>query len=293
MQQRHSRAIFSSFPDVGVAYNASWFGNFFETAAAGGQNVARFWLHADGCAGLVYSSDKSVTGLTPSFTADLAALAKQAQDHKIVLQICLWSFDMCKKNEHPGDPHANLISDASATQSYLDKALVPMLKALSTFENIIIEVINEPEWCIREAPGNTDVQVSLVEMQRFVGMIAQTVHKHGKKVTVGSASLKWNSPAGPPAGSAVANYWSDAALKNATGGVSGAFLDHYQIHYYDWMFNAQWGYDPCRTNASVEYWQLDKPTIVGELPARSKHYNAAEERRRGGFQPARLCAAAR
>jgi hypothetical protein len=218
----------------------------------------------------VYGSDGSVLGLSSTFTADLTSLAKLAEESKVVLQICLWSFDMCKKGEAPGDPHADLISNVTKTDGYIANALEPMLVALKSSPNVLIEVINEPEWCMH-GPGNTDVQVAPAEMQRFVAKIAAAVHKHGKKVTVGSASLKWNSDGG----SGEINYWSDSALKLAYSS-AGAHLDHYQIHYYDWMYNDRWGYDPCRQNATVAYWKLDKPTVVGELMATSKHYTSSQ-----------------
>lgn len=40
-------------------------------------------------------------------------------------------------------------------------------------------------------------------------MIAEAVHTHSSKyITVGSASLKWNSDVNP----SVSNYWSDHAI---------------------------------------------------------------------------------
>ena len=43
---------------------------------------------------------------------------------------------------------------------------------------------------------------------------------------------------------------------------------------YDWMYDPSWGYTPCRED--VNYWLLDKPTVVGELPAFSDYYTAEE-----------------
>eukprot|EP01121_Diplochlamys_sp_Union-15-3_P001520 TRINITY_DN1130_c0_g1_i4.p1 TRINITY_DN1130_c0_g1~~TRINITY_DN1130_c0_g1_i4.p1 ORF type:complete len:203 (-),score=47.43 TRINITY_DN1130_c0_g1_i4:31-639(-) len=136
-----------------------------------------------------------------------------------------------------------------------------MVNALNSFDNVVYEVINEPEWAV-EGSGTTNEVIPVSQMQRFVAMIAEAVHTHSKAaITVGSASLKWDSTANPPA---VNNYWDDANLKAAYPSSSG-HLDFYQIHYYDWMYNPDWGYDPCRKNAA--FWKLDKPTIVGELPA--------------------------
>jgi len=194
------------------------------------------------------------------FLPELEKLVKLAQSSNVVLIITLWSFDMCKQETSTGY-HPQMFTDMTVLQSYINNALIPMLTTLNKYDNIIWEVINEPEWCIKETPGNTNFQATLAQMQRFAGAIADGIHKNSRQpVTLGSASLKWNSAT--PA--AVGNWWNDTSLRTQFPS-SDAKLDFYQFHYYDWAHNDQWGYDPCRVPAS--YWKLDKPTIVGELPA--------------------------
>lgn len=193
-----------------------------------------------------------------------------AESSNVVIIITLWSFDMCNQEVQNG-LHSDLISNVTKTQSYIENALIPIIQATSQYPNIVYEVINEPEWCINETPPSTLTSVPLSQMQRFVGMIASAIHSYSSslKVTVGSASLKWNSNVSP----AVGNWWSDDALQSATSSPS-AYLDFYQIHYYNWM--TEWGYNPAEYSAS--YWQLDKPTLVGELPSTISqyHYYTAE-----------------
>jgi hypothetical protein len=186
---------------------------------------------------------------------------------------CLWSFDMTKDftstaGKYAGK-HADLIQDTAKTRSYINNALVPMVKHLANACNLIAwEIINEPEWSI-SGPGNTTQLVSAQEMVRFCGMIAEAIHGNSNKmVTVGSACLKWHSSRQPPA---EAHYWSDSSFK-AVYNKSGAHLDFYQIHYYDWMYNADWGYDPFQATKTPAYWKLDKPTIIGESPAMAGKY---------------------
>lgn len=100
-------------------------------------------------------------------------------------------------------------------------------------------------------------------------MIAEATHSAGRKVTVGSASLKWSSHAQE----ADASYWDDDALKKAYSSNNGT-LDFYNVHYYDWMFNPTYGYDPMRANTA--HWQLDKPTVVAEMVSKSSHYSVAD-----------------
>ena len=127
-------------------------------------------MHTDGRASPSFSSDGSVSGLPSTFTSDLLSLVGLAQSHEVVLQLCLWSFDMCKDETGSGSTHASLISSECKTQSYIDNALKPMLTSLSAVDSatssIIIEIINEPEWCMNEVPCDTDDCVDAVDMQR-------------------------------------------------------------------------------------------------------------------------------
>ena len=53
-------------------------------------------------------------------------------------------------------------------QYYIDNALIPMVKALETIDNLIVwEIINEPEWIVETYQAAT-----WQELQRFVGLIA-------------------------------------------------------------------------------------------------------------------------
>jgi hypothetical protein len=111
--------------------------------------------------------------------------------------------------------------------------------------------------------------VSAQEMERFCAMIAEAIHLNsGKMATVGSACLKWCSSLQPPA---EAHYWCDSSFQ-AVYKKPLAFLDFYEIHYYDWMFNADWGYDPFQAGKTPAYWKLDKPTLIGESPAQAGQY---------------------
>jgi len=253
--------------DIGSgAFDQNWFNTFFQMCTQNHVNSARFWLHCDGRASPQFNSDGTVSGLSSTFLTELKQLTDMAKSHNVVLMICLWSFDMCK-HEATGGYHPELISNPTARSSYIQKALIPMLQALASYDNVIWEIINEPEWCIKETPGNTEFQATLVQMQAFAGAIADAIHKNSRQtVTLGSSCLKWNSDANPPA---VGNWWSDKSLQSAFSS-NQAKLDFYQIHYYDWMYNSEWGFDPMREPAT--YWKLDKPTMVGELPATGGQY---------------------
>jgi hypothetical protein len=88
-----------------------------------------------------------VSGLPPTFLADLLDVAQRARAHAIVLQLCLWSFDLCKGQS--AGIRAALVADPANTASYVANALEPMLAALrgaNLTGSVLFEVINEPEW---------------------------------------------------------------------------------------------------------------------------------------------------
>jgi len=81
----------------GGGYNATFFEEYFSKAEDNKQNIARFWVHCDGQrGGLIYNTDGSIKGLSTSFNQDLTGLLAIAANHSVVVQLCLWSFDMCK-----------------------------------------------------------------------------------------------------------------------------------------------------------------------------------------------------
>ena len=208
----------------GSAWNSTYFSTSFESIKSYGANSVRFWLHADGRSTPTFSEDGEVTGMGgPNFGSDLMQLVELAKAHELVLQLCLWSFDMCKGD----DRHADLISNVTKTDSYVKNALTPMLELLRGSKHVVIEAINEPEWCMKSF-CEADECVEVSDMQRFTAKIAEAVHSLSTlRVTTGSASLKFSS--GPPS-RGEASYWNDASLRTAFPSTVGV-LDFYNVHY--------------------------------------------------------------
>jgi len=266
----------------GHLYNPVWFENFFSQCEQYGVNCVRWWVHCDGRSSPEFDDNGYVTGLDSTFLGDFEDILKRAENHKVMVMPCLWSFDMTKDNTGGagkyGGKHSDLIRDTTKTKSYINNALIPIVKKFANTPNLFAwEIINEPEWSVNniDAGGAGDM-VTKIEMQRFCGLIAAAIHNNcNKMVTVGSASLKWCSSRIPPA---VLNMWSDSALIAASGNNSKAYLDFYQIHYYDWMYNADWGYDPFQMSPAKtpSYWKLDKAVLIGESPATAGKYTVEQ-----------------
>ena len=254
----------------GDLYSPSFFTTFFQRCQSYGVNCVRLWIHCDGRTSPEFDNSGNVTGLDTNFFSNFDDIFRIAAANNVMIMPCLWSFDMTKDFTSTAGKyaglHANLIQDTNKTRSYINNALVPMVKRYASTCNLFAwEIINEPEWSIT-GPGNTVQLVSAQEMERFCAMIAEAIHLNsGKMATVGSACLKWCSSLQPPAES---NYWCDSSFQ-AVYKKPKAFLDFYEIHYYDWMFNADWGYDPFQATKTPAYWKLDKPTLIGECPAQS------------------------
>lgn len=262
-------------------YSSAAAEQLFADVRVTGANTVRWWVFADGRGAPEFAapSGGAVTGFDATTLPSLADAVRLAEQHDVYLVFTLWSFDMLfadgtprDRGEHAGG-HRDLIVDRATRRSFLDQALLPMLRypvpgtshTVGTHPNVLgWEVINEPEWGIWEAnavDGRIPQAVSLAEMQRFVAEVAGAIHRNSAQlVTVGSASLKWNSDR---ASGAQGNFWSDAALTRYDP--DGA-LNFYQIHYYPWMDgNSQWTASPLRVDwASAGF---DKPVVVGEFPA--------------------------
>ena len=189
----------------GGAWDRAWFESYFRSIT-GSQNIVRMFLHCDGRASPLFDEDGVIVALarpehggTKAFADELSELVELARNHQLVLQLCLWSFDLCRSNGFP--VRSSLIADAAKTASYIEHALKPLLSILddSGCEHCILEIINEPEWCIdddRLDKCQAASCVSTSQMQRFVATLSAAIHTHSptRKVTVGSASLKWSAP---------------------------------------------------------------------------------------------------
>ncbi|MCS6823337.1 MAG: cellulase family glycosylhydrolase [Cytophagaceae bacterium] len=252
----------------GTLYNPNWFEKMFADCEAHGINCVRLWIHTDGRANPEFDKNGYVKGVYADFFPAFDDIMLRAKNHGILVMPCLWSFDMCKDfrktaGMYAGN-HADLITDSLKTLSYINNVLIPMVKRYDKHCNLFAwEVCNEPEWHMPR-PGEEKwkdiTEVPVRDMQRFTAMIAAAIHKHSSRmVTTGSAALKWNSDVPP----AIGNWWSDQALQKAYPD-KDAYLDFYQIHYYDWMYDSK--YDPFNLDYPFEYWKLDKPCLIGEMP---------------------------
>jgi hypothetical protein len=238
----------------GNGYDATWWDNTFTDVESYGGNCVRVWVHCKGEHNPLFDGAGHCTGLNNNFYSNLDAMLQSAENHNLMVIVCLFDFLLVDVGRE------DVIKDTSKTHSYINNALIPMVQHYNAQCNLLAwEIINEPEWIMQGIPGGGNhgsAGISITQMQRFVGMCASAIHANSSKmVTVGSASLKWNSNRAPATG----KYWNNISLKAAAYDDNAAILDFYQIHYYDWMGT---GLSPYANLKS--FWGLDKPTLIGE-----------------------------
>jgi hypothetical protein len=119
-------------------YSSAAFRAAFAAYASNGVNAVRLWVHCDAVSSptLEWSGELLLTrGLQPGFTNHFDDMMALAAEHELSVLPCLWSFDMVEATEENGQPKEgdiagrcrSLITDVTATQAYVDHALVPLL----------------------------------------------------------------------------------------------------------------------------------------------------------------------
>ncbi|MBK8023930.1 MAG: discoidin domain-containing protein [Chloroflexi bacterium] len=232
-----------------------------ELVAAKG-NTLRWWLHTNGSASPIYGEDGRVTGLGEDEIETLRRAADLAYERGILLMPTLWSHDMMnEQGSAPTDWNRLLIEDPNYTQAYIDNALTPLVTALADHPGIVAwEIFNEPEGTTEEF-GWTDQRTAMPFIQAFVNRLAGAIHRADPdaKVTNGSWNLRVLTDVG-----GFTNSYTDERLIEAGGDPDGT-LDFYSVHYYPEHFDE--ATSPFHNPAS--YWELDKPLVIGEFPAKA------------------------
>ena len=206
----------------------------------------RWFLFGDCRASPEFDPNGTVTGFDEHFYADMDTALAIAQKHNIYLIPVLLDFHLADKAKNDNGVQLGgrsaLIANLRTRESFLDKAIKPLLERYGKNRNIIAwDVINEPEGAMVIAGGKWVAEsVGAEAMQSFVKDAVDCIHAHSSQhATLGSAARHWLS------------YWKDSKL------------DFYQFHYYD-NRESQSPLDyPC---ANLE---LDRPCIVGEFPTKN------------------------
>eukprot|EP01125_Pyxidicula_operculata_P007570 TRINITY_DN256_c0_g1_i1.p1 TRINITY_DN256_c0_g1~~TRINITY_DN256_c0_g1_i1.p1 ORF type:complete len:372 (+),score=73.96 TRINITY_DN256_c0_g1_i1:18-1133(+) len=238
-----------------------------------GGHAIRIWLFVEGFNIPLFDSNGFVIGTDSKGTLveDMRRYLWTAQEYGITVFWCLWNGAVLRNNNV-----IQLIKNQTLLQSFIENALVPVVKQLSN--EIAVggwEIINEPEGSVAieddeshpcfstinlkgTGAGWTGDNLRMKDIQRFINLQAGAIHRADPKslVTVGS----WSEHASTDQ-FGYRNYYKDECLLLSGGDVNGT-LDFYQIHSYasSGSFNT---YAPFKVTA--DDYKLDKPLVIGEF----------------------------
>ncbi|XP_076822827.1 mannan endo-1,4-beta-mannosidase-like [Clavelina lepadiformis] len=254
-----------------------------------GGNSIRIWLHTTSAltprfnsTGHVVAADHCNNHIISEMKEYLCA----AERYNIVVFFVLWNGADPNwwRNYQWARQFNGLITVDSKLQSYIDNALIPIVKGLKTFSSLGgYEIINEPEGILFTAANSVACFDAsrlagsgagfaaqhqfpnlfyMHRLQRFINWQANAIKTHDPNslVTVGSWRENPQYNNGP---SNTFNYYSDHCLIQA-GGRSLGTLDFYQIHTYAWN-GAYSTTSPMVPTNSASLYQLNKPLVIGEF----------------------------
>lgn len=235
------------------------FNEIFTKGRSYGANCMRLWLHTNGTVTPEFDG-YIVTGPGEETIDDIQKILDLAYKENLGLILCLWSFDMLRKEN--GDlvnaRNKGILTVDTLMESYIQNSLIPMVDSLKNHPGIIAwEIFNEPEGMCHDITfGGWDFNehISIYNVQRFINKCAAAIHKTDSrlKVTNGAWSLISATDV-----DGFYNYYTDERLIEAGGEPTGT-LDFYTLHHYDWLHVSPF-------QKPYEYWQWDKPVVLAEF----------------------------
>lgn len=254
------------YPDGGLAAQPAALETLdraFATLARDGISIARVFLLCDLRSGVQFDREGAPAGLDGAVIRDVAALAGTARAHGIGLIPVLFDFHLCGPlqvaNGVQLGGRSRLISDPAAAHALVDRVVRPLVEAFAHEDTIAAwDVINEPEWCLRDGLFSRRDAVPFDAMRSFLDRAIRCIHAtSAQPVTVGSAGT-----------------WKLDLVRDLD-------LDFFQIHWYD-----KFGW-PALTQPVAELGLGSRPVILGEFSGRSTRLaRVLDAAQRAGYEGA-------
>lgn len=252
--------------DFGGNFDESFWDSHFAELHDAGVNASRIWVNCNGMSIVRLKSDGTVQAVDEDHWTDLDKLFELAEKHDIYIMATLLSFDHFKDGNTGSDRFRLMVSDDTATQSYIDSYVIPFVQRYGSSPSLwSIDLMNEPDWVYENAECG---KVGWDKLGNFFAKCSAAIHENSDElVTVGLGMVKYNSD------KYEGNYVSDEYLKSLGG--ENAYLDFYSTHYYFWQ-NSYMGYP---FEQSPESFGLDgtKPCVIGEAAVLSESGRTPEQ----------------
>lgn len=252
--------------DFGGNFDEAFWDTHFAELHENGVNASRIWVNCNGMSIVRLKSDGTVQAVDEEHWTHLDKLFELAQKHEIYIMATFLSFDHFKDGNTGCEKFRQMVSDDTATQSYIDSYVIPFVERYGQNPYLwSIDLMNEPDWVHENAECG---KVGWDKLSNFFAKCTAAIHENSDElVTVGLGMIKYNSDKFD------GNYVSDEFMTSIAG--EKACLDFYSTHYYFWQ-NAYMGYPFEQSPVSFG---LDgtKPSVIGEAAIVSESGRTAEQ----------------
>lgn len=224
-----------------------------ESIAARGAGTIRWFMLADGRAGLLDDASGAIGGLDDHVFRDADAALEELDRTGLRVIFVLFDFHWFAplrvvEGVRLGG-RGGVATIAAERHRLLERAIFPLLDRYGTHGTILAwEVVNEPEWVTRGTWSlSRRWRVPRDSMRSFIGDAVAAIHDHASQpATVGSASAR------------------------TLHLVQGLGLDVYQVHWYDHLDLR------APLDGPVAELGLDRPVVLGEFPTRGSRRAPAD-----------------
>jgi hypothetical protein len=241
--------------DVGDApLNESLFRRAFKSVAGAGGNAMRVWLSTNGSRDPKFGPDGFVSGLGSKTIDNVRKMLEIARENGLLLIPVLITHNYMQANQGADlARNRKMLTTKEGLDAYIDKALVPLVKAIGNDPNLLCwEIANEPEG-MADRGGWTSQRIAQSDIMRFTNRMAGAIKRAAPGVLVSTGAVTAEK----------LSWYDDESLVDSGGDPDGT-LDFYMFHYYGWNGPRN---SPFAWAASD--WEADKPVVVGEFPSAS------------------------
>lgn len=294
------RVFFNGVNQAWVSYGYDWGNNQYQYRRSkfqsvvndvknNGGNSIRVWVHVEGQTSPHFDNHGHVTGTdsSNSLIHELTEYLQYARNHQVFIFLCLWN------GAERGSTNwrlEGLIKDTGKLHTYINHALIPMVKALKDQPALAgWDIINEMEGVLNPNLHNSEPCFdttflapsgagwkghihSAQDLLRFINWQAAAIRKTDPQALVTAGS--WN-PKSNTNMNGMKNLYSDHCLIRA-GHDNAGTLNFYSTHTYDNKNTHQYdSYSPFKHNKNQ--YGLGKPLIIAEFnQVRGGHHSIEE-----------------